>query len=105
MKEYHNMKQKEIKKTVVMLNEFKEKFPLLDMKNINLAELAKSLNLKEKDFKSMIVFSDMINKNKSFVTVDDVYEIKIKRNKNHWKFKIISTLKKETDYLEHFYDI
>lgn len=103
MKEYHSIKQKEILTVVAFLNELKEKFPMLKYKDINLYELAKSLKVDVKDIKCMIAFEDYINTNRSFVTVLEVEEIKIKRKDNRWKFKIISTQKKETEYMEHDY--
>lgn len=101
MKEYHTIKQKDMLKTFEILQEFSDKFPLLKYNEVNFGEVGKMVGLKEKDFKTMIVFIDMLRKNKSFVTMEDVAYVKVKRNADKWRFVVVSTQKKETPYLEH----
>lgn len=103
MKEYHIIKQKEILKTLEVLNDFSEKFPMLKFNEINFASLGKMMNLKEKDFKVMVVFLDMLKTKKAFVKLEDVHEIKVKKSSEKWKFVIVSKEKKETPGLDHIF--
>jgi len=104
LKEFNTIKKNEMLKTIDILNDLSEKFPMLKYNDINFASLGKFAGLKEKDFKTMIVFMDMVRSKGAFVSMDDLSELRVKKKDLKWKFIMVSKEKKEMIPLEHTFE-
>lgn len=90
------MNKKVIIETLIHINELGEKFPLLQLKQINFYELAKFYKKDSKDFLSLVVLLDCMkqtNENSTkkiayYIDINEVSKIKVKRNQNKWVFHV-----------------
>lgn len=88
------MKKNKILKTLVVINEMSERFPMLKVNEINFQELAKFYGVDTKDLKVGIVFLDALKQanrqsvHAYYVDVNEIDRIKINRKDEEWTFHV-----------------
>lgn len=96
------IEKEELKKTLMEIEEFSSKFPMMKVKNIDYAQLAKYLKADYKVVLSAVALLECMKKMNSeakerqyYIDLEDMSKMKVKKDKEKWIFTIYKNSKEK----------